>query len=211
MKKALTVAALALSGLAAASPVVPGAETDAAAASYSYDCPSGRVLIGIGGRQGSWMDAAWGICGRIRSNGTINSGDRVTTTRAGGTGGRTGGAVCPSGQVLVGFTGAANSYVNSIRTITCSTWDATNRIANNAVYGHNAFSSRSGFYIQTLCKYGMTASGIQGNAGSYLDTFSVKCAYQPYANPPPAIRTPALRGTSWVVGSCRKDIYGRCM
>lgn len=205
----------------------PAGPAAADSGSYSYNCPSSYVLIGVAGRQGSWMNAAWGICGRIRSNGTLNSGDRRVTTRAGGLGGTGGGKVCPPGKVLVGFTGthgiapvvggiriSTPTYVHTIRTITCSTWDPTNRVATGGAYSYTAFPTKDpGEYIQTLCKYGTLGTGISGKAGSYLDTFSVKCVYAPYANPPVSLRPLNLNvgGLGWIVQACSRDIYGNCV
>lgn len=178
---------------------------------YDYRCPADYVLIGIGGRQGSWMDAAWGICGRIRSDGTLDSGDRRVTRRAGGTGGTAKGRVCPNGRVLVGQSGTGRTYVNTIRHIRCARWDASRRVATTTSYPYELFPARSGTFSNSSCDYGMVAIGITGQAGIYLDRFALKCAYAPYANPPPAIRFPVMQIRQWLVGRCLKDVYGRCI
>ena len=190
------------------------------AAANDYRCPAGYVLIGIGGRQGSWMDAAWGICGRVRSDGTINSGDRRTTSRAGGSGGTSGAQVCPSGRALVGYTGNAGTYVNTIRTITCARWDSDRRVSTGSPYGYSLFPERSGgFYSQTYCAYGMVGDGIRGQAGIYLDSFSVRCVFAPTrirprpacprpGEAPPGSSPPARRTSTGAASDARRGAPG---
>jgi hypothetical protein len=147
---------------------------------YSYNCASDRVLIGVRGWQGMWMDGAQAICAKIRSDGTINSSDVVYTTRAGGTGGwgtTSGTYRCPSGQVLTGFVGGRGSYVNTIRTLDCQPFDAGRRISVDPIGFVTAFAQKSGTYLTDLCQYGMVARGISGKAGIYLDTFGLECGY----------------------------------
>lgn len=205
-----TLAAITLStcGMFFAGSYPPAAEPGA---SYDYRCPAGYVLIGIGGRQGSWMDAAWGICGRVRSDGSLNSGDRRVTRRAGGTRGTRRGRVCPNGRVLVGHSGTARTYVNTIRHIRCATWSADHRVAATRSYPYELFPPRTGTFSNSSCDYGMVAIGITGEAGVYLDRFRLKCAYAPYADPPPAIRMPVMQTRPWLAGRCLKDAWGRCI
>lgn len=213
MRLSLRAAVLAACAVPLAwSPSIERAPEGRASYSYDYRCPTDYVLIGIGGRQGAWMDAAWGICGRIRSNGTLNSGDRRVTRRAGGSGGTTKGRVCPSGHVLVGWSGTARTYVHTIRTIRCSPWDTSNRIASGRQSYYYLFPEKgAGTFSNTLCQYGMIGVGISGQAGAYLDRFQVRCAYAPYANPPASIRPTSLRTYVWKVGRCIKDVYGNCI
>lgn len=183
-----------------------------AAATYDYRCPSGYVLIGIGGRQGMWMDAAWGICGRVRSDGTLNSGDRRTTTRAGGSGGTAGGTVCSSGQALVGYKSNTDTHVNTISTILCSTWDPSRRLAASNSYSYGLFARRpGGSYSQAICPMGMVGDAIRGQAGTYLDRFSVRCVFAPYSNPPPYLLPLRTRDRPWIVRSCPQNRSGLCV
>jgi len=84
-------------------------------------------------------------------------------------------------------------------------------VSTGSPYGYSLFPARSGgFYSQTYCAYGMVGDGIRGQAGIYL-SFSVRCVFAPYANPPQTSLPASRRGTAWVVTACTKDIYGRCV
>lgn len=151
-----------------------------AQARYSITCPEGRVLTGIRGWQGWWMDGIQGVCANVSSSGAIISSDVSLTSRAGGTG--TGGSTrseyrCPSGKVLTGWKGTKGSYVNTMHRIQCQPFDAGTRRAVSSPTEHNAFSYKSGDAISGSCSSGEVGRGFTGYAGLFLDSTRLSCGY----------------------------------
>jgi hypothetical protein len=161
-----------------------------AQANYNLNCPANRVLVGIAGGQGSWMNYVRGSCARIRGNGTIDRRD-IQMTGTAGKYKREGKKVvsCPNDKVMVGFTGAAKKYVHTIRTITCRGWDRNRRVSRGRVSSVTAFSKKNGSYIQALCPENRIANGIRGKHGIWVDRFTVNCNLARGANPPPIAKS----------------------
>ena len=132
------VAAIPLLGLMIGWPTETKAQ-----ANYNFNCPANRVLVGIAGGQGSWMNYVRGSCARIRGNGTIDRRD-IQMTGTAGKYKREGRKVvsCPNDKVMVGFTGAAKKYGHTIRTITCRGWDRNRRVSRGRVSSVTAFTKK---------------------------------------------------------------------
>src|SRR4051794_34916071 len=80
----------------------PQAGSPTGGTAFTLNCPAGRILNGIVGRAGDFIDKVQGICTRLDE-----IGDVVATTTTGARGGGGGTANfdlrCPRGQAVVGL------------------------------------------------------------------------------------------------------------
>ncbi|MGE0680904.1 MAG: hypothetical protein AB7P69_08380 [Candidatus Binatia bacterium] len=84
--------------------------------SYEFRCPSGHVVTGLLGKSAGWIDKVGIKCGRLTSEGLIESGS-VTNDffAAGGTGGSSFNITCPSNKPALGLQGKSGWYVDKVR------------------------------------------------------------------------------------------------
>jgi hypothetical protein len=84
--------------------------------SYEFRCPSGQVVAGLFGKSAWWIDKIGIKCGRLTSDGLIES-NSVTNDffSAGGTGGSSFNRTCPNNKPAVGIEGRSGWYVDKIR------------------------------------------------------------------------------------------------
>lgn len=93
--------------------------------SYEFRCPSGQVVTGLFGKSAWWIDKIGIKCGRLTSEGLIESGS-VTNDffSAGGTGGSSFNITCPSSKPALGLQGKSGWYVDKVR-LACDKPDLT--------------------------------------------------------------------------------------
>ncbi|TAK51709.1 MAG: hypothetical protein EPO25_15745 [Gammaproteobacteria bacterium] len=186
---------------AIASPVAVGANTAAVGgsggSSYSIQCDSGMLLVGIYVAYGLWMDLVGARCASARDavTGTWdNASDfpsvgypHLGTTRKQGT--------CPAGYAVKSFKVSSGSFVNSI-SLTCNrlgqSWRTTTSTVQLAKLGATGGTARTA----QACSGSSHAIGIHGRKGEFIDAFGLICGSVPPSTP--ALQAPVngLRVTS---------------
>jgi hypothetical protein len=170
------------------------AEAKAQGTEESLPCGPGRVLVGIRGRQGLWMDGIQGRCRTINANGTLST--TVTSTPyRGGNGGTVRTFECrrPT-EVMVGYSGSlgSNGYVRYVHEVICAPWQPATRTAGTPTTTVSAFEKTpgSGKWIADSCFQGKIGTRLRVRAGQYLDRLlDMGCSYAAGATPPTAPAT----------------------
>jgi hypothetical protein len=182
---------------------------------FAFNCPApGQVMVGIQGWQGWWMDGVRAVCANVNVTSGAVGGNLGTTPVAGTEKGTMRTFRCPHGQAMVGFSGGRRTYVDQIETISCRAVAAgglthgptmtinafpTKRMPQPPQSGHQALQG----YIGRVCGEGQAVVGIDGNAGTFLDTFAMTCSYLPGATLPapttPTVRPPRQRTNTTTV------------
>jgi hypothetical protein len=102
--------------------------------------------------------------------------DRIRLAgNVGGGGGSPYSTACPSGQVLVGFTGRSGAYVDQIG-IQCappSSWVSSSSVW----YGTYAGGGNGGGPYADTCPAGYAITSITGRSGAYVDAIQAACSY----------------------------------
>lgn len=162
---------------------------------YSLPCGVNRVLVGIRGRQGWWMDGIQGRCRTINANGTLG-GTVNSTSYRGGSGGTLRTFQCSPAEVMVGYSGSqgSNGYVLHVHEVICAPWQPTTRTAGTPTRTISAFPKKSGSgkWMADSCFQGRIGTRLRVRAGQYLDRLlDMGCNYAAGATPPtPAAAQP---------------------
>jgi hypothetical protein len=137
---------------------------------FRLDCGDDKVLIGVSGRKGQWLDQIKGRCTKVSSNGKW-VGNWDVTESAGGNGGTDFTVTCPRDTAIQGISGKHDWYVNSIalrcRPLGNSGSDSTIRVKGSQS-GNKSFNLES-------CANSKPARGFRGKAGSYIDSIGLVC------------------------------------
>ena len=144
---------------------------------FTRTCGAGKVLTGVRFRGGVLVDAVGILCRPVLADGTLGPESTVGTI-AGGSGGTSGIANCPTPRVAVGATIKHGTYVNYIH-LWCRAWDPGTRkmVGDDQRTAEDAGTNASGGTSNTeKCEAAtQPASGIRGRASSLLDAFGVTC------------------------------------
>ena len=144
---------------------------------FTRDCGAGRVLAGIRGRSGLYVDAIGIICRPVNADGTLGS-PTAAGTLVGGSGGTATEAICPSyAPAMIGFTVKYGSFVDVV-VPACGEWNWVARTFSYRdvrVGGVGNFSSMAtSKYFQCSSK-GQPGAGIRGRAKALVDAIGMIC------------------------------------
>ena len=144
--------------------------------SFSRSCGSGKVLTGLYGREGFLVDAFGILCRPVNANGTLGS-ESAVGSLAGGGGGTSASASCPSGTVAVSLILRAGSYVN-YAALLCKRWDpATRKFTGSIVNAAPSLGYPGGGtdYKQECSQPAQPINGFRGRAASVVDALGIIC------------------------------------
>ena len=149
--------------------------------SFTLDCPSDRVLVGITGRAHAWVDGLRSICAKVNYNGSW-SGATTQTAYKGGGGGSAFTRTCPQGQAVSGLSGRAGMLVDRLRVHCRSLVNATQegsaragRLTGNTTGLSSAGGSGGQAFGRYDCLEDMPGRGLSGRSGVYLDRIQLRC------------------------------------
>jgi hypothetical protein len=175
------------------SQILGGTIVQQASTAFSSPCPTGQVLVGVGGSTGSWMDAIDAVCGIVElatdtttvpytysvtisvratlpTAGTIGSSDALFSAR------------CPPNQAVMGIAGTSGVAMDHI-VLSCAPLTLSGSPGSFALHQGS---------VTTLASVGDTGGGspftpltcpdpsaitlISGYAGQWLGELGVACA-----------------------------------
>ena len=144
--------------------------------SFSRDCGAGRVLTGFRYRKGLTIDAIGLLCRPVLADKTLGP-ESTIGTLAGGGGGTSGTASCPSGMVIVDLIVKWGSYI-SLVVAQCRPWVADTRTVSNSSTANISFGGS--FLAPTSADYHCEStrqpgSGIRGRSGAFVDALGLVC------------------------------------
>jgi len=162
---------------------------------FEYVCGPGRVLVGVKGHTGVWIDNVQAVCASVEAG-------RVSAPEAegpvfGGNGGESANSSnCPGGTVVSGLVLESNKdkpFLGSIKPI-CSTEFINRNFSAMALKGSGRLSSETGSRLPAFEEFGteanhqecpraLVAVGILGRAGEFLDAFGLICGPKPVTSP----------------------------
>lgn len=164
-----------------------GAAGGTGGAAFADHCSShaaGKVLIGIKGRSGGYVDSIRGICASV--NQVLMPESVSSTTHRGGSGGSTAYEFrCPTGHALVGLHGRAGFYIDQVG-IKCAPLDTTARdgrtigtpAAPEGLAGSFARATSGGSggtAFDLTCPGNLPARTLMGRAGTFVDRLQLGC------------------------------------
>ncbi len=147
---------------------------------YHLGCDDGEVLVGVHGRQGSWINRIGIRCVKVdvqgRWDGNVYNGPAV-----GGDGDVFTRDIeptdCPRNNAVVGFRGKYGSYVDKLELECRPLADAEHADGPTSMIG--PFGGEGGTGFDTIsCDGARAATGIYGRAGIYVDKLGLKCAHE---------------------------------
>ena len=139
------------------------------------ECGDDRVLVGVTGRAGAWLDNLFLRCARV-DGATLS--DVVTldagSQRIGGLGGsRSYTLQCPPGQVVKGVAAYQGTYVNRIG-LYCRGWDGTGWTGSGSLVG--PAGGTGGSYDRRDCDdRTRPVVALRGREGNYVDAIGIVC------------------------------------
>jgi hypothetical protein len=139
------------------------------------DCGDDRVLVGVTGRAGAWLDNLFLRCARV--SGASLSDVRTldnNVQRIGGLGGFTHYTVqCPSGQVVKGVMVYQGSFINRIG-LYCRVWDGNGWTGSGNLVG--PAGGVGGSYDRRDCEErSRPVVALYGREGNYVDALGIIC------------------------------------
>src|SRR6267143_356058 len=137
---------------------------------FNLDCGNDRVLIGVSGKKGEWLDRLRGECIKVTTDGTW-LGTSSATAGAGGDGGNTFAVTCPRNTAIKGMNGRYGSFVNRLR-LRCRPLGELGE--NSTVYASGSKPGGHSFNNQ-FCADGKPARGFHGKAGWYVNSVGLIC------------------------------------
>lgn len=143
---------------------------------YTLTCGSGRALVGIKGKAGSFIDKVQGVCAQINYDGSWQ-GSTTTTGSAGGSTGSSFDLTCPSGYAVTGIEGKAANYIDNLR-VHCQRIDWGGKISTSMDYWKGPAGGPGGHSFGPLiCPDNTTVARlIKGKAATWVDSISLGCA-----------------------------------
>jgi hypothetical protein len=145
--------------------------------SYSLSCGNNRALVGIRGKEGSFVDRVQGVCAQINFDGSWQ-GDTTTTGTAGGVTNNNFNLTCPTGQAVTEITGKSGWYIDKLK-VRCGALGQNGRFTNlgNYLSGVAGNSSVTNNFGPLTCLNNQPARLIQGRAATYVDAIGLGCEY----------------------------------
>jgi hypothetical protein len=141
-------------------------------APINVTCGAGRVLVGVSGRAGSWLDNLFLRCATV--SGTTLRDVQTIPARIGGLGGtRNYGLQCPDGQVVKGVMVYRGIYINRIG-LYCRGWDGAGWTGTGNLVG--PAGGDGGSYDRRDCSSpAQPVVGLHGRSGNYVDALGIRC------------------------------------
>ena len=148
--------------------------------SYNLDCGSTGVMVGLYGKEGTWVDQIAVRCRSVNTDGTL--GNYYSRGPTGGSGGAGANAQCPSGSVVGVMAATSGSFINDV-SVQCFAWIAATRRFDvhqyKGIYGIGdpvspvSFGAVSNAVVS--CPVGTVGKAIRGKSGSYVDSMQFVC------------------------------------
>jgi len=138
---------------------------------FEFSCGTGKVLVGVKGRAGMWLDNISFKCATV-SGATLGA---VTTSGSfGGTGGtKSYDLQCPSGHVVKGLSIYRGSYVHQIG-LYCRIWQGTGWGNTGKLVGPAGGSG--GTYDRRDClEHSQPVVAVHGRRGWYVNAIGITC------------------------------------
>ena len=172
---AALTAALALTTTARAQTQISTLMGGSGGTAVRVDCGDDRVLVGVTGRAGGWLDNLFLRCARV--NGATLSDIRTldnNVQRIGGLGGFTAYTIqCPAGQVVKGVMVYQGSFINRIG-LYCRGWDGTGWTGSGNLVG--PAGGQGGSYDRRDCEdRSRPVVALYGREGNYVDALGIIC------------------------------------
>jgi len=144
---------------------------------FALYCDGGpsTALVGIRGREGSYVDRVQGVCVQVNFDGTWQ-GNTFNTGSAGGSGGNAFTLTCARDRAITAITGRAGIYVDKLK-VGCARIGPEGRITGDVEYlGGVAGSPGNNNFGELSCRDGNAARAIIGRAGIYVDAIGLRCS-----------------------------------
>jgi hypothetical protein len=160
---------------------------------FSNTCPSGQVLVGIGGATGQWIDAVYAICGSVEIHQTTSTTPYTYSVAIGGgatlaTEGTVGSsdalwqATCAANQAVVSVAGNSGIGMDHI-TLSCAPLELTGSPGSFALHQGTATTlapegdtGGGSPFTPVVCPDPEVVTLISGMAGQWVNNMSVACA-----------------------------------
>jgi hypothetical protein len=160
---------------------------------FSDTCPSGQVLIGMGGVTGPWIDAVYGLCGAVSIAVTTSSKPYAysVTIAPGATlplHGTVGAAdvawvaSCPANEAIVAVAGNSGSAMDQVA-LSCAPLRVTGVPGGFALHqgGETALAPQGDDgggspFAPVVCPDPQVIAAMSGSAGDWVDSLAVACA-----------------------------------
>ena len=152
---------------------------------FEQICRPGRVLVGVQGWGGVWIDSVQAICARFDINGVSDA--QPEGRVFGGAGGeRPLSGKCPNGTVVgsIEVSGTNDSSFVGFISLNCLN-SSRNPVGGDMMKGTGRNSEDlgfHGFHGEQRCPPGTVAVGILGRAGKFVDAFGLICSVRPMPN-----------------------------
>jgi hypothetical protein len=161
--------------------IASSGETAAQGTEFNLSCDADEVLVGIGGRQGWWMEGIAARCRAVEAAGTLRAAVR-STPYAGGPDGEFRTFDCEPDEVMIGFAGSQgdNGHVLHVHELLCAPWRAEARTAGTPARTVSAFDPKPGpgRSVSDSCLDGRVGTRLRGRAGKYLERLiDMGCSY----------------------------------
>jgi hypothetical protein len=143
---------------------------------YELSCGSGRALVGIKGKAGSFIDKVQGVCAQINYDGSWQGSTSVTGS-AGGSEGTDYNLTCPSGYAISGIKGKAASYIDQLYVL-CQALTSNGKINTykSQIWKGPAGSTGGYSFGPLICTdNSIPARMIKGKAGIWVDSIGLGC------------------------------------
>jgi hypothetical protein len=140
--------------------------------SVNVNCGTHRVLVGVSGRAGGWLDNLFLTCAFV--DGAKLTDVKTVSGRIGGTGGLHDYSVkCPSGQVVKGLMVYRGWYITQIG-LYCRAWNGTEWSGVGNLVG--PVGGSGGSYDRRDCdSKAQPVVGLRARAGFYVDAVGIRC------------------------------------
>jgi hypothetical protein len=162
------------------------------AAPFSDTCPSGQVLVGIGGATGQWIDAVYGICGVVDLHASTTSDPYTYSVTIGaGTTLPTEGTIgsdtqwqakCPANTAVVEVAGNSGSAMDQVL-LSCAPLVITGSPGSFALHqgtvttiAPEGDTGGGSPFTPVVCPDPQVMALIWGQAGSWVNEMGVACA-----------------------------------
>ncbi len=142
--------------------------------SFNLDCGDDRVLVGVAGKKGAWLDQLKALCTEVEvSNGRPQwlGLEPDIFGPAGGSNGTDFQLTCPRDSAVRGMSGRFGWYVNRLN-LRCVRLGAFGD--NETIHVHGSQRGDHSFSMK-YCSDGKFARGFHGRAGIYVDRVGLIC------------------------------------
>jgi hypothetical protein len=145
--------------------------------SYTLSCGRDQALVGIKGKEGTYVDRVQGVCAQINIDGSWQ-GDTTTTGTAGGVTNNNFNLTCPTGQAVTEITGKSGWYIDKLK-VRCGALGQNGRLSSLGSYlsGVAGNSSVTNNFGPLTCVNNQPARLIQGRAATYVHAIGLGCEY----------------------------------